>query len=170
MEDVSEEILDPPLPEDPEAIPLFPDSWAKELPPPEPPPKQCAIDSEVHDLSNDSDNTESFQHKIFTIEKDPTSVLDPIYTTHNWSYRFAHDPGILNDDIVRYDLPLGLGRNDPMADNINPIFKYTYTPDNIDGSATFYDSTDIATQHDQDSFNTVVMAAIQPQLQIQSDP
>ena len=100
MEDVSEEILDPPLPEDPEAIPLFPDSWAKELPPPEPPPKQCAIDSEVHDLSNDSDTIESFQHKIFTIEKDPTSALDPIYTTHNWPYRFAHDPGILNDDIM----------------------------------------------------------------------
>ena len=121
IEDVTDELLDPQPPVCQDAIPLFPDTWAQSLPPLEPPPTSTS--SSVYDLSNDSDNAEPFTNKIFTTHTDPTSVLDPIYTTHHWTYRFAHDPGVLSDDIVHYDLPLGMGRFGKPHKHISPIYR-----------------------------------------------
>ena len=122
--------MDPQPPVRQNAIPLFPDTWAQNLPPPEPPPS--CTSSVVYDLSNDSNNADPFTNKTFTTHTYLTSVMDHIYTTHHWSYRFAHYPVVISDDIVHYDLPLGMGRSDPLLPSANPINIYHQSIDNKD--------------------------------------
>ena len=57
-----------------------------------------------------------------TIQEDPTSVITDLYTMHHWAYWYEAGPTILDNNLIKYDLPLGLGHNDAVLDYDNNVF------------------------------------------------
>lgn len=123
----------------------------QDRPEPEPPPTNAHIvrqnsrkvrftqtqDTETHALDNDletnNETPNTFTNKIFTATSDENEPLDTIYETHHWSFHCHNTCQELDKDLLRYDLPLGMGINDPMETENNPLFAHeTFELDPLD--------------------------------------
>ena len=103
-----------------------------------------------HDFSmlNDESVQNTPSSWVFTTDSDPSAPRDPMYTYNRWDFCYDHPFYDLNNSILRYDLPLGLGLNDPLQPSANPLFMETMEQ----------------VQHVRDdSFPTTVLQAVCPQ-------
>ena len=70
---------------------------------------------------NDDHSVTRFVNRIFTAMSDPDEPKDDIYQNMHWGKRFAYKQE-LDEDLIRYDLPLGMGIHDPVETEDNPLF------------------------------------------------
>ena len=82
-------------------------------------PQLPANDSAPAD--EDRDDVISFASRVFTATSDPSKPLDNIYTTMHWHHRHAR-ASTVDQNLIRFDLPLGMGSNDPLDPDENPLF------------------------------------------------
>ena len=151
-------------------------------PDPEPPPAPCQMEDMPsllkHPNLDDSDNNSTVNERqcdmymdsgptndnsaaenhlswVFTADSDPSEPMDPMYTYNRWDYRYDHPFYELDDALMRYDLPLGLGLNDHLEPSTNLLF------------------TDMEPQGHRlqtDHFPTTVLQAVRPQLGNEKSP
>ena len=60
--------------------------------------------------------------KIHTAASNDNDPLNNIYILDHWSYRLDSPNQELHKDLLWYDLPLGMGINDPLPSENNPMF------------------------------------------------
>ena len=89
--------------------------------------------NDLYDNDKTQDDMNAFISKIFTVKLGPLLSLDEIYTINHWNHRMERITTV-DQDLLRYTPPLGMGFNDPMPPEENPLFvgdepQYTNTTD-----------------------------------------
>ena len=58
----------------------------------------------------------------YTLQQKVDDPLHEIYIFNHWSYRLDSPSQQLDNDLLQYDLPLGMGLNDPLPPEDNLLF------------------------------------------------